>query len=382
VISRLLMLAISVIIALILINMAVAQETPNGEIIPNEDSLTVLFNGNGIISLEGLCFEGNQPHAILLEEYDTFENINFNAIPLPICFRLERDGENGTIPQGCQNVLVHSLNDNDVFWVDRNDRAVIAFTLGICAASQPTPPPIQVTPLVICGAGQNSCSFNYPQPIPSHTPTTIPSPTVTYTDIPTSTLSATITPIATLTLTFTPTITSTFLPTPQPTITVQPSPTPIGSICIADIYITTPSIIMRDGPALTASTLDGGVLNAGTNVEVLAEDGNWSRIRRNEGLEGWIETQFLRCLIEPTAIPQCETPVLGVVIANTTEELILRAQPESDAEAVHLLPPRTTVDVLGQSEDGLWLYIQEEIYPRTHQCIKGWGLAEYFTTSS
>jgi hypothetical protein len=137
---------------------------------------------------------------------------------------------------------------------------------------------------------------------PTATSTATPTPTSTSTSTPTPTATATAT--ATATPTATPTSTPTF--TPTPTDTATPTLSPFSGVMIGSVYL-------RDAP-------EGGntglIAPLGAQVEILAQYGDWYRVRVISAEEpeveisGWVLVRWMTLLrpvplelITPTTVP-------------------------------------------------------------------------------
>jgi hypothetical protein len=129
-------------------------------------------------------------------------------------------------------------------------------------------------------------------------PTTAIPPTAT--TAPTATATPTPAPSPTPTLTFTPTLAPTGLPS------VTPTEAPVNGVILGNVY-------MRTRPALD-SPRTGVVLSLGQQVELLAQYGNWVRVRKltseQFSTDGWIPARWLGIsaaiparLVTPTAKP-------------------------------------------------------------------------------
>jgi len=136
------------------------------------------------------------------------------------------------------------------------------------------------------------------------TATSTATPTHTATATATHTPTATPTPTHTATATATPTVTS--WPTITPTFTATPTPSPFSGVMIGSVYL-------RNSPDGENAGL---VAPLGASVEILAQYGDWYRIRAllpgepEVQVVGWVATRWVTLLkpvppqiITPTAIP-------------------------------------------------------------------------------
>ncbi len=124
----------------------------------DEESLTVYVPGNRLVSLEGFGFEvviGEERRTFFMDEFSSFRAIRFEAVPTPICFRLERNGSRNPLPMECQNgmTLIHALSASNIFWYDTNSRQVRTIVLVQRSDT-----------LGFCPAGQNVCDLVYTPP--------------------------------------------------------------------------------------------------------------------------------------------------------------------------------------------------------------------------
>ncbi|MBN1937011.1 MAG: SH3 domain-containing protein [Anaerolineae bacterium] len=129
---------------------------------------------------------------------------------------------------------------------------------------------------------------------PTWTPTATATSTATWTPTATPTDTPTATPTNTATATATTTSTPTQTPTPTPTDTATPTPSPFSGVMVGSVYL-------RDGP-------DGEHLRLfaplGAQVEILAQYGDWLKIRAVHASEpdievvGWVQLRWVT-LINP-----------------------------------------------------------------------------------
>ena len=176
-------------------------------------------------------------------------------------------------------------------------------------------------PLFLCGGWiwhveSSLRALAGPSPTATWTPTWTPTPTPTFTPTPTPTPTATPTPTFTPTPTPTPTATPTATPsrTPTPTATATstatptftPTPSPFSGVMIGNVYL-------RDAPG---GRRTGAVAPLGAPVEILAQYGDWYRVRVTlrgkpeiEGV-GWVLSRWVTLLrpvppeiVTPTGVP-------------------------------------------------------------------------------
>lgn len=147
-----------------------------------------------------------------------------------------------------------------------------------------------------------------PTPTPTNTPTNTPTFTPTFTPTPTHTPTptATFTPSPTNTPTATPTLTSTPLPTDTPTLT--PTTSPFTGVMIGNVFL-------RDRPLETLENT-GLVAPLGAPIEILAQYGDWYRVRvdipdeSDVEIVGWIQERWVTLLqpLPPHIITPTPTP--------------------------------------------------------------------------
>lgn len=142
--------------------------------------------------------------------------------------------------------------------------------------------------------------------IPTATPTFTPTPTVTATPTATATPTPTMTPTATSTPTPTSTATATATPTATSTATATPTPSPYSGVMIGNVFL-------LDGPDGARS---GAVARLGDYAEILAQYGDWYRVRVKSAQQadvevaGWVQMRWVTLLapipqafITPTIAP-------------------------------------------------------------------------------
>jgi formylglycine-generating enzyme required for sulfatase activity len=194
---RRLICSVTLMIAWALLGASVGAQPPiNMVLYRDTDSLTLVIPSQGQpISLIGLRIVVTRPDGTLitrtLNDYPAFAGLPFNALPPPLCFRLERQNSGGVPPLICNNVSTPKqiLNPADVFWYDsatNNDLNILIYSGDL--------------PVLVCPSGdQDGCPMFYVTPTPP--------PTLPFTPNPTWTPTLPFTP--TFTLTPTPTITPT-----------------------------------------------------------------------------------------------------------------------------------------------------------------------------
>ncbi len=176
---------------------------------------------------------------------------------------------------------------------------------------------VVLPPLLLCGwwvwrVEHTLAMLAMPSPTltPTPTPTFTLTPTSTWTPTPTATptSTSTATPTPTPTFTVTPTPTPTFTLTPRPTRTPTPTPSPFTGVMLGNVFL-------RAIPADEAQNT-GLVAPLGAPVEVLAQYGDWYRVRirlpdkPEVEIVGWVLTRWVTllepvppALITPTATP-------------------------------------------------------------------------------
>lgn len=182
-----------IVLLLMTLPSAVAQDDVEITIFVDQDTLVVYVPGNQPVSLQDLGFEvviNDTRQLFRLDQFPAFKTVRFDVVPTPICFRLARDGSNRALPLECDSdrTLTQSLANANVFWYDSVANYIRTLLLMSGADS-----------LDLCAAGQASCSFVYVPP--AFTPTPITPTLITV-------LPATSPPILTPTLSHTATVTS------------------------------------------------------------------------------------------------------------------------------------------------------------------------------
>lgn len=166
---------------------------------------------------------------------------------------------------------------------------------------------ILLPPLLICGGWVWYVEGRFAA-LAAIPPTATPAPTATATAVPpTPTATATPSPTTTATSTATPTPTATR--TPRPTATITATPSPFSGVMIGNAYLHT-------RPVGDDSTRTSLVAPEGAPVEILAQDGDWYRVRiaiteqADVELVGWVPIRWVSLLkpvplnvITPTVVP-------------------------------------------------------------------------------
>lgn len=140
---------------------AAAQDALDVTIFLDSNSLTVYIPGNQPVRLFGLGFEigaGTERQLFLLQNLNTFGDLNFEAVETPVCFRLVRQDSNAPVSLSCQGItsVTHTVSAYDVFWYDLVNHQGRTFHLmsGTMQAG-------------ICPAGQIECRLSYPNHDPA-----------------------------------------------------------------------------------------------------------------------------------------------------------------------------------------------------------------------
>jgi Tol biopolymer transport system component len=93
----------------------------------DRDSLTLYIPGNTRLSLRGLFIEVSDNQGVRtrysFEAYPEFTALPFDALPTPLCLRLQRQGSQSVAPQECRalprtRTLTSLVSDGNVFWYD------------------------------------------------------------------------------------------------------------------------------------------------------------------------------------------------------------------------------------------------------------------------
>lgn len=114
------------------------------------DSLTLFIPGSQPANLGDLTLTVDGSNAPALASYPAFAGLPMNALPTPICLRLERSASTQPLPQECpaDTMVIQQLTDADVFWRAGNqDRTVLIRRGGVL--------------ITFCAAGQSRCEFAY-----------------------------------------------------------------------------------------------------------------------------------------------------------------------------------------------------------------------------
>jgi hypothetical protein len=166
-------------VLLILISLAVALAqgpVPTSLTLYADENSFIVYvpASNGPVSLRGLTFEvalegETTPYSYRLEDYPGFSNLNFDAIPSPICFRLIRNGTAPVRPNPCRADEVHDYifsSESHIFWYDSLNG--IYRTIDVVVGE---------TPISRCSMATHECSTGYIPPT-SSAPTPTPDPCV------------------------------------------------------------------------------------------------------------------------------------------------------------------------------------------------------------
>ncbi len=158
----------AVLILLVTVSAAAAQDPFEVFVYVDRDTLTLHVPASGIISLEGIGFQvqvNNAARTADLADYPAF-GLPFDQLPTPICFRLRSSGSRTPLPQACSGAitLTQDLAAADVFWYDavaESSRVILVTQNGV--------------PFTICPSGASECTGELTPPEPTSTP----APTVT-----------------------------------------------------------------------------------------------------------------------------------------------------------------------------------------------------------
>ncbi|MRX71383.1 SH3 domain-containing protein [Bacillus lacus] len=128
------------------------------------------------------------------------------------------------------------------------------------------------------------------------------------------------------------------------------------------------SLNIRQAPD-TASSIEGSAARNET-VQVLAQNGEWSQIKKGNSISGWVLTKYLSSGKAGEKLPENSTGQSGKVTAGG---LKVRESSSLSGKVKFTLPKGAKVTVLDSSGD--WLYIE-------HDGNKGWTAGWYVSTSS
>lgn len=197
---------------------------------------------------------------------------------------------------GC---TVYFLDYFKVIQVDFSQKFELAKENVISLVTNPTETPTLTTTFTATTTNTPTMTLtNSPTVTSTHTKTSTPTATFTETSTPTSTntpVPPTNTPTFTMTPTKTTTPTRTLRPSKTPTITFTPSPTIIYGI----VYVPNDvGLLIRERPDYAANVMKSQYNNS--LLEIIGEtaqtsDGMfWTKVRTNDGLEGWVAQSTLR----------------------------------------------------------------------------------------
>ncbi|MCQ2354581.1 MAG: SH3 domain-containing protein [Clostridia bacterium] len=102
----------------------------------------------------------------------------------------------------------------------------------------------------------------------------------------------------------------------------------IGESSLGKIYVTASSLTVRNGPGTSYDAI--GYLSNGDEVELLATDGSWGRIKFN-GQDGWISTKYV-------SDQSPETTANAQTVPQTTPQTIPQTTPQTSPEATSAVP--------------------------------------------
>ena len=136
--------------------------TPSGNLelmlFVEDESLTLYVPGDGtLVSLEGIAFQVgsvDDPEIYRIDDYRSFDGLDFTNLPTPNCIRLRLDGWTGPWPQECHGVpennrFPHDLIEGNMFWLDAlGGRRLIKILRGTDIVGQ-------------CPAGQPRCEIQF-----------------------------------------------------------------------------------------------------------------------------------------------------------------------------------------------------------------------------
>ncbi len=121
--------------------------------------------------------------------------------------------------------------------------------------------------------------------------------------------------------------------------------------------------IVRDEPSLDASS-PGGLLKD-EEVVILGREGDWFKIQYGDGI-GYVNAQYITIISDPTTTLPVRTTLATTTKATTTvpttaptqigrveadEEIVVRGEPNEDAESVGNLPAGEEIVIIDQNGD-------------------------------
>lgn len=131
---------------------------------------------------------------------------------------------------------------------------------------------------------------------------------------------------------------------------------------------TTAAVRLRRGPS--TSHQEYFVMAKGTAISIIAESGDWYKVRTAEGIEGYSSKSYIKA---DKTESQPETGIYEGKVTGIVNYLNVRTEPDSDSESVAKLTNGTFVYVL--KIEGSWASIQ------TKTGIKGYAHIKYITVS-
>ncbi len=151
------------LIVLVTVSAAAAQDPFEVFVYVDRDTLTLYVPASGVISLEGIGFQvqvNDTARTVDLADYPAF-GLPFDQLPTPICFRLRSSGSRTPLPQACSSAitLTQDLAAADVFWYD-----AVAETSRVILVTQ------NGTPFTICPSGASECTGEFTPPEVTSTP--------------------------------------------------------------------------------------------------------------------------------------------------------------------------------------------------------------------
>jgi uncharacterized protein YgiM (DUF1202 family) len=130
------------------------------------------------------------------------------------------------------------------------------------------------------------------------------------------------------------------------------APQPTAQVSGNTVTITANTLNVRSEPRIANNVISRVSLGQQFVVIGRSADGLWVQLDLGNGQTGWVSAAYVS---DSATAPQG----LSGLTLRSTVRLLVRAEPDVESDAVSLLLPSETAQIIGRSADGLWWKIND-----------------------
>lgn len=155
-------------------------------------------------------------------------------------------------------------------------------------------------------------------------------------------------------------------------LTVPPPPPPDIPPEAGERYrVTATRLNVREGPGTNFKIIGSVSQNEIVFVIDSNPDGSWKRMRRNNGLVGWVSGRYITPAPLPPPPPPSPPGEAGDWYRTTATRLNVRENPDTTSRILGTIPQNEVVQSLGTNTDKSWVQL------RKIDGLTGWASAQY-----